>query len=232
MTTNQRQGLIHEVEELARALQQQPSTDVDQVLSELMAGAVRSVPPAQHAGITIASRNEIRTASATGEYPVLLDEIQQRHLEGPCVSAAWHQHVIRIDNMADETRWPAYRRYALEETPIRSVISFELFTEPPKIGALNLYAEQPEVFDDEAIELGLIYATHTALAWNLVRREGQFRSALASRDIIGQAKGIIMERFKVDAVQAFEMLKRLSQTSNMHLAIVAEKLIEAGQDGA
>lgn len=231
MTPSRRSGLIDEVEELARAMLQQPIPDADEVLSELVIGAVRSVPPAQHAGITIASRNEVRTASSTGRYPVLLDESQQRHLEGPCVSAAWYHHIVLIDDMALETRWPAYRRDAIERSPIRSVVSFELFTEPPHTGALNLYAEQPGVFDEEAIELGMIYATHTALAWSLVRREGQFRSALATRDIIGQAKGIIMERFRVDAVQAFELLKRLSQTSNVPLVVVAEKLIESEQAG-
>jgi AmiR/NasT family two-component response regulator len=65
------------------------------------------------------------------------------------------------------------------------------------------------------------------LAWNMVRRDEQFRSALASRDIIGQAKGMIMERFRIDAVQAFELLKRLSQSSNTALVVVARQLVES-----
>jgi hypothetical protein len=224
---NRRSRLIEEVEDLVRVLQQQPTGDVDAVLSEVVAGAVRSVPHARHAGITLAREGAVGTAAATGPYPVLLDEVQQRHAEGPCLSAAWHQHVIRIDNMALETRWPAYTVEALERTPIRSVASFQLFTERPRIGALNLYAEHPDAFDDESVELGLIYATYTTLAWNLVRRESQFRSALASRDIIGQAKGMIMERFAIDAAQAFEMLTRLSQTGNLPLAELARKLVHA-----
>jgi AmiR/NasT family two-component response regulator len=104
---------------------------------------------------------------------------------------------------------------------------FQLFADHHTMGALSFYAEQPNVFDDEAAELGLILATHTALAWNTLRRDGQFRSALASRDIIGQAKGMIMERFKIDALQAFELLKRLSQNSNAPLVAVARQLVEA-----
>ncbi|HME79751.1 MAG TPA: ANTAR domain-containing protein [Mycobacterium sp.] len=92
---------------------------------------------------------------------------------------------------------------------------------------MSFYTEQPNVFDDEVAELGLILATHTALAWNTLRRDEQFRSALASRDIIGQAKGMMMGRFNIDAVQAFELLKRLSQSSNTPLALVARQLVEA-----
>jgi GAF domain-containing protein len=202
--------------------------DVDAILGELTEGAVKALPGAQYAGITIASRHgEVRTASATGRYPVLLDEIQQRYKEGPCLSAAWEQHMIRIKDMADEERWPAYCRAATQASPIRSIMSFQLFADHHTMGALNFYAEQPHAFDDDAVELGLILATHTALAWNLVRRDEQFRSALASRDIIGQAKGMIMERFTIDAIRAFELLKRLSQNSNTALAVVASRLVES-----
>jgi AmiR/NasT family two-component response regulator len=96
---------------------------------------------------------------------------------------------------------------------------------------LNFYADQPYAFDDDAAEMGLILATHAAVGWNMVRRDEQFRSALASRDIIGQAKGMIMERFKIDAVQAFELLKRLSQSSNTPLAVVARQLVESEHHG-
>jgi GAF domain-containing protein len=231
MTGSRPSGLIHEVAELALTLERQESTDVDTVLSELTHSAATAMPGAQHAGITIASRNgKVRTAAATDRYPVLLDEIQQRHEQGPCLSAAWEHHVIRIDDMQLENRWPAYCREA-RETPIRSIISFQLFADHHQMGALNFYADQPYAFDDDAAEMGLILATHAAVGWNMVRRDEQFRSALASRDIIGQAKGMIMERFKIDAVQAFELLKRLSQSSNTPLAVVARQLVESEHHG-
>lgn len=231
MTGSRPSGMIHEVAELALTLERQESTDVDTVLSELTHSAATAMPGAQHAGITIASRNgKVRTAAATDRYPVLLDEIQQRHEQGPCLSAAWEHHVIRIDDMQLENRWPAYCREA-RETPIRSIISFQLFADHHQMGALNFYADQPYAFDDDAAEMGLILATHAAVGWNMVRRDEQFRSALASRDIIGQAKGMIMERFKIDAVQAFELLKRLSQSSNTPLAVVARQLVESEHHG-
>ncbi|MGB6210042.1 GAF and ANTAR domain-containing protein [Mycobacterium sp.] len=230
--TVDRRSLLPEVEALVDVLQHQQITDGDTVLDELTESAVKSVPGAEYASITVVSRHgTIHTVSATGRYPALLDEIQQRHREGPFSSAAWEQHVIRIDNLASEERWPAYCRDALDETPIRSQMSFQLFADHQTIGALNYFAEQPNAFDDDAVELGLILATHTALAWNMARRDEQFRSALASRDIIGQAKGMIMERFKIDALQAFELLKRLSQTVNTPLVQVARHLVKSERPG-
>jgi len=232
MAASRPSGIIREVAELVQALQQQGDTDPDTVLEELTQSAASAMPGAQYAGITLASRNgKVRTAAATARYPVLLDDIQQRDEQGPCLSAAWEHDVIRIDDMLLEKRWPAYCSDAAKETPIRSVISFRLFVDHNNMGALNFYAEQPHAFDDEAAEMGWILATHTAVAWNMVRRDEQFRSALASRDIIGQAKGMIMERFKIDAVQAFELLKRLSQSSNTALAVVARQLVESEAEG-
>ena len=90
--------------------------------------------------------------------------------------------------------------------------------------ALNFYAESPDVFDDESVNLGLIFATHAALVWNMMRRDQQFRVALVSRDIIGQAKGRLMERFDIDAAEAFERLKQMSQDANTPIAQVAQRV--------
>jgi AmiR/NasT family two-component response regulator len=100
------------------------------------------------------------------------------------------------------------------------------------MGALNVYAEEPGAFDDETEEIGLIFATHSALAWNSARRDEQFQRALASRDVIGQAKGMVMERYNIGAIQAFDMLKKLSQDSNVPLARIAEELTEKSHPSA
>jgi hypothetical protein len=78
---------------------------------------------------------------------------------------------------------------------------------------------------DGSVDLGLIFATHTALVWNTVQREQQFRTALVSRDNIGQAKGMLMERFDIEAAGAFELLKRVSQESNTPVAQIAQRVI-------
>jgi transcriptional regulator with GAF, ATPase, and Fis domain len=220
--------LVRDIAELVQLLQKDV-TDGCLLLSELAQNAVKAVPGARHAGITVADCDgTVHTAaSSTGRYPALIDKIQQTHREGPCLSAAWQQHMIRVDDLTLDERWRAFSRDTVEQTPIRSMMSFHLFADQKTMAALNFYAEQPAVFDNDAVEAGLMLATHTALAWKLVRREEQFRSALGSRDIIGQAKGMLMERFKIDSVQAFELLKRLSQNSNTPVAAVAREVVES-----
>jgi AmiR/NasT family two-component response regulator len=99
-----------------------------------------------------------------------------------------------------------------------------LFIADETIGAINVYAEKPNSFGAESREIGLIFAAHSSVAWNSARRDEQFKQALASRDIIGQAKGMIMERYSVDAVQAFALLRKLSQDSNVPLIEIATDL--------
>jgi hypothetical protein len=210
------------------ALQATRAPDLEGALRDVNAISVEAVPGARHAGITrIDKQRKITTLGATHAIPGVLDGIQQAVGEGPCLSAAWTQHVIRIDDLSAEDRWPLYRREALAQTPVRSLLSFRLFDNGTSLGALNFTAESPDVFDDESVELGLIYAAHTAVAWNIMARERQFQSALASRDVIGQAKGMLMERFGIDAAAAFDLLRRLSQESNAKLVDIATKLVSA-----
>jgi transcriptional regulator with GAF, ATPase, and Fis domain len=227
MATAGRSGFLLEVAELVQRVGEQ-HVEVDTVLGELTKDVVRSVPGAEYAGITVVLRDrQLRSASASGEYPVLLDEIQQRHGQGPCLLAATEQRTIRISDMATERRWPLYSREVAATTPIRSVMSFHLCADHQTTGVLNFYSETANVFDDDAAQLGETVATLASLVWNLACREEQFRAALASRDIIGQAKGMVMERFKIGAGQAFELLKRLSQSSNTPLVAVARQLVDS-----
>ena len=206
-------------------LHQRSSFDTPALLSGLITGAAESVPGAQYAGITVTQRRRgIETAAATHRYPVILDEIQGRYQQGPCLTAAALQESVRIDDLVSDDRWPLYRGAALRQTPIRSILSFGMLKEGVSAAALNFYAESPEVFDDDSVNLGLIFATHAALIWNMMRRDQQFRVALVSRDIIGQAKGRLMERFDIDGAEAFERLKQMSQDANTPIAQVAQRV--------
>ncbi|OBG32685.1 GAF and ANTAR domain-containing protein [Mycobacterium sp. E3198] len=197
-------------------------------LLELIASGARHVAGSQYAGITLADKTRtVTNVAATHRYPMVLDAIQNRYGEGPCLSAAWRHHIMHVEDLNVEQRWPTYQRHALEETPIRSILSYELFADSGSMAALNFYAEHPHAFGDESLEIGAVFATHIGLAWSMMRRQDQFRNALASRDIIGQAKGVIMERFNLDAVEAFELLSRLSQQSNTKLIEIARSLIDS-----
>jgi AmiR/NasT family two-component response regulator len=100
-----------------------------------------------------------------------------------------------------------------------------MFREGGTTAALNFYAEPVNAFDDGSVNLGLIFATHTALVWNMMGRDLQFRSALVSRDVIGQAKGRLMERFDIDAAEAFELLRQMSQESNTPITHIARRVV-------
>jgi AmiR/NasT family two-component response regulator len=97
------------------------------------------------------------------------------------------------------------------------------------MGALNVYAESANVFGTETREIGLVFAAHSSVAWNAARRDEQFKKALASRDVIGQAKGMLMERYSVSAIQAFDLMRKLSQDSDTPLIQIAADLVEKQQ---
>ena len=221
------------IAELIQNLHGRPDADADTVIAELAEHAAVEIPGAKYAGITL-SRNgkHIETPAATHIYPMLLDKIQQRHQEGPCLTAAWEEKTVHVADLETDDRFPLYRQDALAETPIKSIMAFQLFIAGETIGALNVYSEEPNVFDSESRNIGLVFAAHSSVAWNSARRDEQFKKALASRDVIGQAKGMIMERYGVDAVQAFDLLRKLSQDSNVPLIKVATELVADGQAAA
>lgn len=221
-------GLLHQrIAGLARELHNRPGADSQAVIDQLIIEAAQTIPGAQYAGLTVVNRRgEVSTRASTHRWPSLLDEIQQRYSEGPCVVAAWDHHTVHVADLSMETRWPKYRADAIAATPVRSILAFELFTSDQTFGALNVYADAPHAFDAEALEIGIVFATHAALVWDSVRRENSFQSALASRDLIGQAKGMLMQQFNVDAVRAFQLLKRVSQESNTQLVDIARRVVE------
>jgi transcriptional regulator with GAF, ATPase, and Fis domain len=224
------EGTHLRIAELVQALHGRTDADSETVIAELAEHAAVEIPGAQYAGITITRNGKhIDTPAATHVYPMLLDKIQQRHAEGPCLTAAWEEKTIHVPDLETEERFPLYRQDALAETPIRSIMAFQLFIAGETMGALNVYAETPNVFDNESRNIGLVFAAHSSVAWNSARRDDQFKQALASRDTIGQAKGMIMERYGVNAVQAFELLRKLSQDSNVPLIKVATELVEDTQ---
>lgn len=214
--------------ELLRDLERSQPSDTETALRELTSNAAAALPGAVSASITVATREgEVKSVAATDSVADKIDDIQRRTKQGPCLEAAWEQHTMRIRNIETEQRWPVFCQETQQNTDIRSSLAFQLFRNRDAMGALNFYSDVADAFDDDAVELGLILATHTAVAWNLLMRDEQFRSALASRDLIGQAKGILMERFGVDAAGAFGLLRRLSQESNTPLVDLAEQVIES-----
>ena len=154
-----------------------------------------------------------------------LDELQMTTGEGPCLQAALDEIVIRTDDFRNEPRFPNYAPKVVE-LGLLSALSLKLYTADRTAGALNLFGYEPRPWNSEAETIGMVLAAHAASAILASRESEQLQSALSTRDRIGQAKGIIMERFKIDDVRAFEMLRKLSQDTNTKLVDVAHRVID------
>jgi GAF domain-containing protein len=134
--------------------------------------------------------------------------------------------------MTTEPRYGDWSRRVVTETGIRSSLSLQLFTDPEaavSLGALNLYSPRPRSFDPDTRAEATAFAAHAAIALESAQTETHLRSALVTRTVIGQAEGILMERLKITADQAFALLSRLSQASNVKLRKVARNLVETGE---
>lgn len=202
-----------------------------EVLGEVTEAAVKLLDGVDHAGITLVRRpraghrpEHFESAAATGTVPTRFDVLQHEHGEGPCFDAIWSHQTVRIVDVVSELRWPALMAAVREQTPIRSVLSIQLFTDGQELGALNLFSDNAGGFDADTEEQAINLATHAAIALSSARRGEQFRSALASRGLIGQAVGMLMERFDIDAIAAFQMLRTLSQEMNLSVLELARKV--------
>jgi GAF domain-containing protein len=164
---------------------------------------------------------------STSDLPRRVDELQSRMHRGPCLDVIWDEEVVRVADMAQEQRWP---EFAAEAAALgaRSMLCFQLFVEADQMGALNLYSRTPGAFDEEAQEVGQLFAAHAAVALAAAEHESHLRDGMAHRDLIGQAKGILMERHKLTADQAFGVLARVSQEMNRKLFEVARELTDTG----
>jgi GAF domain-containing protein len=206
------------------AVQMQTEQGGEATLHAIVAAAADIVPGASWAGISLIQGRAVVAAVPTDPIVAKLDELQSELGEGPCMTALREHHTVHIEDMSTETRWAEFCRQAIE-LGANSLLSFQLFVRSENLGALNLYASEAGAFSEDSIETGTILAQHAAVAMVGAANLNQFTSALARRDIIGQAKGILMERRNLDAVQAFDLLLRASQDTNTKLVDVARFVV-------
>jgi hypothetical protein len=167
-----------------------------------------------------------RSVAPTAQLVTDLDHAQMRLQQGPCLEAANSDSIVRATDLREDQRWPGFAAAALE-LGVHSVLSFQLYTHRTGIGAMNLLGKEPHALDIQSEATLAMLATHAAITLIAARKEVQFESALASRDVIGQAKGIIMERFQLDATRAFAMIAKLSQDGNIPVRIIAQQIVDS-----
>lgn len=197
--------------------------DLNATVEQIVRFARTSVG-ADHAGITMINGKHLETVGHTDDLVWDLDELQHTLSEGPCVDAATEGRTVRSTDLANDARWPLWGP-AAADAGMHSILSIELHARGQRVGALNLYGDRFKQFGDEDAVLAKMFAYHAASALAVARQEEQLRQALDTREQIGQAQGILMERFDIDASQAFNVLRRYSQEHNIKLVNVASQLI-------
>ena len=215
------------LEILARALHAK-NADLQSTLQAIASTAVTMLSPARHAGLTIFSHGVLVPRATAGEPPLLLDRLQQRLGDGPCINAARYQTVVKIEDTLRDQRWPQFGAEAAR-LDVRSMLCVPLWIDDRGLGALSLYADQAAAFSDLHERVTILLATFAALALAEAQHADQMQDALANRDVIGQAKGILMERHGISSDSAFGVLSRVSQAENVKLAEIARSLTETGQ---
>jgi GAF domain-containing protein len=213
--------------DLARTLHAE--TDVARTLEAIVRAAVDTVPGAAHAGIMrVEGRSRITTPAATDKLVEQVDQVQYETRQGPCLKALFDEHTVRVPDLAEDGRWPDFAAGALA-LGVGSMLSFQLYAADDALGALNLYAPAPHAFDEGSEHVGLLFAAHAAVALANAEQQEQLTEAVRTRDLIGQAKGILMERYKLTGEQAFALLVRGSQQTNIKLRDLAEHLVHSGE---
>jgi transcriptional regulator with GAF, ATPase, and Fis domain len=223
--------LARSLEEAARGLLERGEEDgVEHTLGLVVRGAIQTVPHVEQAGISLVERGgRVEAYVPSSEVVRELDELQNELQEGPCLDSIWYEQRTLIDDMdRAKDRWPRYAS-AARERGIGSLMSFQLFAEHGSAGALNLYSGEPEVFDESTADAGRLFAAQAALVLHGAQRIQGLHVALENRDVIGQAKGILMERFGIGQQQAFSMLVESSQNTNLKLVRVAEWLTDEAE---
>jgi GAF domain-containing protein len=206
-------------------------SSLDDVLHRVASVTQRALPGATDVSITLVRRDGPYTAAHTGELALKLDERQYEHHRGPCLQAAAEQKTISVPDTAADTRWEGWAVRAAA-AGAGSVLSVGLPVLDDVSGALNIYGSRPGAFDDDAVTLAQSFARYAAVALanahlyhdstEMVRH---LQTAMDSRAVIEQAKGIIMAEQRCDADEAFALLTKISQNTNRKLRDVAAALV-------
>ncbi|SDC23393.1 GAF domain-containing protein [Geodermatophilus telluris] len=215
---------------VARELLNEP--DEQHTLQRVVDAAAATLGPQVWASVSLVrQRREVDTPATSDDRAARADELQYELTEGPCLDAIWEQETFQIDDMTADERYPRWSRAVAEQTGIRSSLSLQLFTDADQesLGGLNLYSPRRGAFDAQTRGEALAFAAQAAVAVTSARTEEHLRSVMATRTLIGQAQGILMERLRITADQAFGVLSRLSQQSNVKLREIARRLVETGE---
>lgn len=196
-------------------------------LRVLTDGAVNAIPGADQASISVRHKDgHLETLAATDPLIDALDAKQYVYQEGPCYETVTHpENFLVAFDLRRDRRWPRYGTEAAEAGFHAQLAALLTENGSGKRSALNIYSHSPHVFDQASIETAEVFAAHAAVAMGFVHTVENLSDAITSRQMIGQAVGIVMERYQLSEGRAFDFLVRVSRNSNTKVSVIAADII-------
>jgi ANTAR domain-containing protein/GAF domain-containing protein len=199
-------------------------------LTTIVSLAKRVVPGTEHATVSvIRDVDEVETLASTSSLGTAADGVQGDLQEGPAFQVGEQHGTLRIVDLRHETRWPKYTA-RLQELGLRSVLACELPLTGQPGGVLTLYSARRQAFRDAAELVVPVFAARASIALVHADRVLNLRRAIGTRQVIGEAVGILMERHRISAEDAFERLVSASQNSHVKLRELAMRVTETGEE--
>ena len=208
---------------LALELHEEPS--VEETVEAVLQFALQAVK-CTHAGVALSHRGgRLETVAVTHPVVEQSDQLQLECDEGPSLDVIAERDTILVTDTIGELRYPDWAP-KVAALGLRSVLSVRLATTGSTLGVLQLFNTEPYAFETDDDAVAHILARHASVALANARQEASLWQAIDARKLVGQAQGILMERFGIDSDQAFAVLRRYSQDNNIKLRDVAQRLID------
>lgn len=208
------------------------SADLDETLAAIVRAAAGCLPGIDHVSVSLVHRTgSVTTQASTDDLVRELDQVQYDLGEGPCLSALSDAPLVTAADLVRESRWPSYRPVAVARG-VRAQGGVRLYVDGETFGGLNLYATERGVFAGDVTQAAQLFGALASGALSQALRERDLTRALQTRKVIGQALGILMERYQLDEARALQYLTRLSQHSNVKLRAVAAELVDQRNTGS
>ncbi len=201
----------------------------EQLLEQLLQVATRLMPGAEDAGIALVSDGELKTIVAAGDAAVAVGDIERALGHGPSHHVITEGRTLRVDDLPTDPTWKEFGLRAAE-VGVRSVLACPLPMPRKKPGVLSLYASEPNAFDAAGELVVPVFAARAAIAAAYADKLTNLHRAIESRQVIGQAVGILMERHRLSPKQAFDSMVTVSQESHMKLRELALRITESGEE--
>lgn len=214
--------------ELAAAAREMQDDDSSrQAMERAVLIATKILPGCDAAGVCVVHRGDrIDTHAASTDELRQIDALQHEFDEGPCLDALQQNDTVHSSDLSSDERWPKWGPEVVARLGLLSIVSYRLFSTEKSLGALTLYGKGKSAFSSDDIHDGVALAAHIGVALAGSQEVENLEKALGGRTVIGQATGILMERFELAPDRAFSVLSRLSQARNVKLRDLAEQIVQ------